>query len=146
MKTKSNSNSWIKRTLAIVLLVGVAAVAGSCINSSDGTAKSEDVFGDIEEYVEQQNESVAERLTKAELEASINNTTDGSVPEDIINKLSINEQKVIVKNDPNACLTAGISEVWLLKSLGIYSNIIVVEEECIFDSNNRLETLVIIAE
>lgn len=135
---KKKSNSWVKRTLAIVLLAGVAAIAWSCINSSDGSVKSEEV--------EQQKASVVERLTKAELEESINSTTDGVVPGDIASRLSTEAQNVVVKNDPAANITAGISEVWILKFLGIYSNIVVVEEECVFDSNNRLETLVIIAE
>ena len=135
---KKKSNSWVKRTLAIVLLAGVAAIAWSCINSSDGTAKSEEV--------EQQKASVVERLTKAELEEAINSTTDGVVPGDIASRLSTEAQNVVIKNDPTASITAGISEVWILKFLGIYSNIVVVEEECVFDSNNRLETLVIIVE
>ena len=138
MTMKKKSNSWVKRTLAIVLLAGVAAIAWSCINSSDGSVKSEEV--------EQQKASVVERLTKAELEESINSTTDGVVPGDIASRLPTEAQNVVVKNDPAANITAGISEVWILKFLGIYSNIVVVEEECVFDSNNRLETLVIIAE
>ena len=72
-------------------------------------------------------------------------TEDGSVPEMIWSGFSKNVQKVVVKNDPNASI-ADFNEVWVLKYLGMYSKITVVEEECVYDSEDKLEKLVIIAE
>lgn len=145
MATNKKSGSLIKSIIAIVLVLGISIGAyiyfGGCkCKCSCEEATQESVV------TEQTEEVMVERLTKEELEASINNTPDGMVPEDIINRFSPNTQRVIVKNDPDANIASGISEVWLLMFMEMYSNITVVEEECVYDSLNRLETLVIIAE
>lgn len=138
MGTNKKSGTLVKGVVAIVLLIGVAVAAYLYFNPSDGNIASGDV--NVEEGV------VVSRLTKAELEESINGTIDGSVPEEIATKFSPNVQKIVVKNDPNVNIAVGFSELWVLKFLEIYSKITVIEEECVFDSNNRLETLVILVE
>ena len=143
MTTNKKSGKTVKVIIAILLLAGVAAAAYYFLGAkADG-----DKGVEADEVVSvERDDAVVERLTKAELEESINNTADGFVPEEIITRFSPNEQKVIVKNDPEANIASGISEVWLLMYMGMYSKITVVEEECVYDSCNRLETLVIIAE
>ncbi len=143
MTTNKKSGKTVKVIIAILLLAGVAAAAYYFLGAkADG-----DKGVEADEVVNvESDDAVVERLTKAELEESINNTADGFVPEEIITRFSPNEQKVIVKNDPEANIASGISEVWLLMYMGMYSKITVVEEECVYDSCNRLETLVIIAE
>lgn len=123
--------------VAVIIVLGAIIAAGLYFLNSDKNATVVDVV---------ETNDVVERLTRAELEESINNTVDGFVPEEIFPRLSPIEQKVIVKNDPEACIESGICEVWTRVFLQIYSRITVVEEECVFDSCNRLETLVIIAE
>lgn len=143
MTTNKKSGKAVKIIIAILLLAGIAAAAYYFL----GTKADEEVVVETDEVVNvESDDAVVERLTKAELEESINNTSDGFVPEEIISRFSPNEQKVIVKNDPEANIASGISEVWLLMYMGMYSKITVVEEECVFDACNRLETLVIIAE
>ena len=143
MTTNKKSGKTVKVIIAILLLAGVAAAAYYFLGAkADG-----DKGVEADEVVNvESDDAVVERLTKAELEESINNTADGFVPEEIITRFSPNEQKVIVKNDPEANIASGISEVWLLMYMGMYSKITVVEKECVYDSCNRLETLVIIAE
>ena len=143
MTTNKKSGKTVKVIIAILLLAGVTAAAYYFLGAkADG-----DKGVEADEVVNvESDDAVVERLTKAELEESINNTADGFVPEEIITRFSPNEQKVIVKNDPEANIASGISEVWLPMYMGMYSKITVVEEECVYDSCNRLETLVIIAE
>lgn len=145
MATNKKSSSLVKSIIAIVLVLGISAGAYLYFGGCKCNCSCKEV---VEETVatEQTEEVMVERLTKEELEASINNTLDGMVPEEIINRFSPNTQRVIVKNDPDANIASGISEVWLLMFMEMYSNITVVEEECVYDSLNRLETLVIIAE
>ena len=145
MATNKKSSSLVKSIIVIVLVLGISAGAylyfGGCKCNCSCKEVAEETVA-----TEQTEEVMVERLTKEELEASINNTLDGMVPEEIINRFSPNTQRVIVKNDPDANIASGISEVWLLMFMEMYSNVTVVEEECIYDSLNRLETLVIIAE
>jgi hypothetical protein len=140
MATNNKSSKAIKG-VAVIIVLGAIIAAGLYFFNSDKNTNVEVEKVDIES-----NDVVVERLTKTELEESINNTIDGFVPEEIFARLSPKEQKVIVKNNPDACIESGICEVWERVFLQIYSRITVVEEECVFDSCNRLETLVIIAE
>lgn len=147
MESNKKTRTLVKGVVAIVLLIGVAVAAYLFFNTSGGNVALGDVnadeWGDQNDRVEG---VVVARLTKAELEESINGTIDGSVPEDIAAKFSTNIQRIVVKNDPNVNIAVGFSELWVLKFLEIYSKITVIEEECVFDSNNRLETLVILVE
>ena len=91
MESNKKTGTLVKGVVAIVLLLGVAVAAYLFFNTSGGNVALGDVnaegWGDQNDKVEAV--SVA-RLTKAELEESINGTIDGSVPEDIASRFSTN--------------------------------------------------------
>lgn len=151
MATDKKSGTLVKSVIVIVLLAGVVAAAYFYFKSCNQKVEVEEPIEVVESFETSDGEDIADevvlagRLTKAQLEESINSTEDGSVPEMIWSGFSKNVQKVVVKNDPNASI-ADFNEVWVLKYLGMYSKITVVEEECVYDSEDKLEKLVIIAE
>lgn len=151
MATDKKSGTLVKSVIVIVLLAGVVAAAYFYFKPCNQKAEVEESIEVVESFETSDGEDIADevvltgRLTKAQLEESINSTEDGSVPEMIWSGFSKNVQKVVVKNDPNASI-ADFNEVWVLKYLGMYSKITVVEEECVYDSEDKLEKLVIIAE
>lgn len=139
MKNFSRVIGEIKPIFFVAAFAFVISVLTGCAGSGNKTS---------DESSESEVATVVERITKQEIEESINNTTDGMVPESLSARFSEVKQTVVVKNDPDTtdyefCYYS-FADIWLDKAMGNIKSISVVDEECRYDENNRLETLTII--
>lgn len=128
----------IKPILFVAMFAFVLAMVTGCAGSGNKNSEEEAQEGEVA--------TVVERVTAQEIEESINNTTDGMVPESISSRFSLDKQTVVVQNDPDTtdyefCYYT-FAEVWLDKAMGNIATVTVVE--CTYDENNKLETLTIV--
>lgn len=128
----------IKPILFVAMFAFVVAMVTGCAGSGNKNTEKEAQESEVA--------TVVERVTAQEIEESINNTTDGAVPERISSRFSLDKQTVVVQNDPDTTdyefRYYAFAEVWLDKLMGCISTVTVVE--CTYDENNKLETLTIV--